>query len=119
MIVRPSKGVHIVVARDRIESDYALILPTEKSVLFVLPWGRQWIIGTTDTDWHYDLDHPAATHADIQYLLEHANKVLAEPLRSKTSSPCTSACDRCSAARRRRRRSCHAIMPCGAARRGS
>ncbi len=81
MIVRPSKGVHIVVARDRIKSDYALILPTEKSVLFVLPWGRQWIIGTTDTDWHYDLDHPAATHADIQYLLEHANKVLAEPLR--------------------------------------
>ncbi len=80
MIVRPSKGVHIVVPRDRIESEYALILPTEKSVLFVLPWGEHWIIGTTDTDWHFGLDHPSATHADIQYLLEHANQVLKEPL---------------------------------------
>jgi glycerol-3-phosphate dehydrogenase len=81
MIVRPSKGVHIVVPRARIESDYALILPTEKSVLFVLPWGDRWIIGTTDTDWHYGLEHPAATHADIQYLLEHVNAVLRDPLR--------------------------------------
>ena len=39
LMVRPSKGVHIVVPRARIRSDYALILPTEKSVLFVLPWG--------------------------------------------------------------------------------
>ena len=37
--VSPSKGVHIVVPRDRIDSRLALILPTEKSVLFVLPWG--------------------------------------------------------------------------------
>ena len=78
--VRPSKGVHIVVPRALIQSDYALILPTEKSVLFVLPWGEQWIIGTTDTDWRFDLDHPAATHADIAYLLDHVNTVLRVPL---------------------------------------
>ena len=80
VIVRPSKGVHIVVPRDRIRSDMALILWTEKSVLFVLPWGEQWIIGTTDTDWGFDLDHPAATRADVDYLLDHANELLAEPL---------------------------------------
>jgi len=73
MIVRPSKGVHIVVPRDRIESEYALILPTEKSVLFVLPWGEHWIIGTTDTDWNLDKAHPAATRADIDYLLKEVN----------------------------------------------
>ena len=56
--VRPSKGVHIVVPKDRIDSDLALILTTEKSVLFVLPWGEQWIIGTTDTDYEFGLDHP-------------------------------------------------------------
>ena len=61
MIVRPSKGVHLVVRKDRIDSQYALILRTEKSVLFVLPWGDRWIIGTTDTDWEHGLDHPAAT----------------------------------------------------------
>jgi glycerol-3-phosphate dehydrogenase len=80
MIVRPSKGVHLVVPRDRIDSQYALILRTEKSVLFVLPWEDRWIIGTTDTDWNYGLDHPAATHADIEYLLEHVNEVLNDPL---------------------------------------
>ena len=40
LMVRPSKGIHLVVPRDRIESDCALILPTEKSVLFVLPGDR-------------------------------------------------------------------------------
>ena len=80
MTVRPSKGVHIVVPRDRIDSEYALILRTEKSVLFVLPWADRWIIGTTDTEWHHGLDHPAATHADIEYLLEHVNEALREPL---------------------------------------
>src|SRR5665647_240699 len=78
--VRTSKGVHLVVPKERIHSELALILPTEKSVLFVLPWGEQWIIGTTDTDWHYDLDHPAATRGDIDYLLEHVNMVLDDPL---------------------------------------
>ena len=78
--VRPSKGVHIVVPKDRIDSSYALILPTERSVLFVLPWGDEWIIGTTDTEWRFGLDHPSATHSDIAYLLRHVNAVLREPL---------------------------------------
>ncbi len=69
--VRASKGVHIVVPRDRIVSEVAIILRTEKSVLFVIPWGTHWIIGTTDTDWNLDLAHPAATKADIDYILEH------------------------------------------------
>ncbi|MEV4731697.1 glycerol-3-phosphate dehydrogenase [Saccharopolyspora sp. NPDC049426] len=78
--VRSSKGVHIVVPRDRIVAETGMILRTEKSVLFVIPWGNHWIIGTTDTDWHLDLAHPSATKADIDYLLEHVNSVLATPL---------------------------------------
>lgn len=78
--VRASKGVHIVVPRDRIVSEVAIILRTEKSVLFVIPWGTHWIIGTTDTDWNLDLAHPAATKADIDYILGHVNTVLATPL---------------------------------------
>jgi len=78
--VRPSKGIHLVVPRERIESAYALILPTEKSVLFVLPWDEHWIIGTTDTARSLHLDHPAANSADIEYLLDHVNAVLARPL---------------------------------------
>jgi len=78
--VRASKGVHLVVGRDKIASEAAMILRTEKSVLFIIPWGGHWIIGTTDTDWNLDLAHPAATKADIDYLLGHVNKVLAAPL---------------------------------------
>ncbi|AKK26560.1 glycerol-3-phosphate dehydrogenase/oxidase [Mycobacterium sp. EPa45] len=78
--VRASKGVHVVVPRDRVVSEVAIILRTEKSVLFVIPWGTHWIIGTTDTDWNLDLAHPAATKADIDYILGTVNKVLATPL---------------------------------------
>jgi glycerol-3-phosphate dehydrogenase len=78
--VRASKGVHIVVARDRINSEVGLILRTEKSVLFVIPWGTHWIIGTTDTDWSLDKAHPAASRSDIDYILDHVNKVLNVPL---------------------------------------
>ena len=78
--VRASKGIHLVVPRDRFRSKYGLLLRTEKSVLFVIPWGRHWLIGTTDTDWKLDLAHPAATAADIEYLLGHVNRVLKTPL---------------------------------------
>jgi glycerol-3-phosphate dehydrogenase len=78
--VQASKGVHLVVPRDRIPSTTGIILRTEKSVLFVIPWGRHWIVGTTDTAWSYDKAHPAATAADIDYVLDHVNAVLTTPL---------------------------------------
>ncbi len=78
--VRASKGVHIVVPRDRIAAEVGLILRTEKSVLFVIPWGSHWIIGTTDTDWELDKAHPAASRTDIDYILDHVNAVLTTPL---------------------------------------
>jgi glycerol-3-phosphate dehydrogenase len=78
--VRASKGIHLVVPRDRFQSTVGLILRTEKSVLFVIPWGRHWIIGTTDTDWNLDKAHPAASSRDIDYVLERVNRVLKRPL---------------------------------------
>jgi glycerol-3-phosphate dehydrogenase len=78
--VRASKGIHLVVPRDRVHSDTGLILRTESSVLFVIPWGRHWLIGTTDTDWNLDLAHPAASAKDIQYVLDQVNSVLRTPL---------------------------------------
>lgn len=80
MRVRASKGIHIVVPRSRIRSETAVILRTEKSVLFLIPWGDRWVIGTTDTDWTYDLDHPAASRTDIDYVLEWANSMLSDKL---------------------------------------
>ncbi|WP_258724450.1 glycerol-3-phosphate dehydrogenase/oxidase [Cellulomonas sp. NS3] len=78
--VLASKGIHIVVPRSRIAGDTGLILQTEKSVLFIIPWSRYWVIGTTDTPWEQDLVHPVATSADIDYVIEHANEVLSRPI---------------------------------------
>jgi glycerol-3-phosphate dehydrogenase len=78
--VQASKGVHLVVPRDRIRSDSGVITRTETSVLFVIPWGRHWIVGTTDTAWDLDKAHPAASRADIDYLLGQLNAILREPL---------------------------------------
>jgi glycerol-3-phosphate dehydrogenase len=78
--VRASKGIHLVVPRNRINSATGIITRTEKSLLFIIPWGSHWIIGTTDTDWNLDLAHPAASRTDIDYVLDHANRLLADPL---------------------------------------
>ncbi len=78
--VRASKGIHVLVPRHRVRSGTAMILRTEKSVLFLIPWGDRWIIGTTDTDWNYDLDHPSASASDVRYVLKWANSVLKDPL---------------------------------------
>ncbi|MGQ0630845.1 MAG: glycerol-3-phosphate dehydrogenase/oxidase [Sporichthyaceae bacterium] len=78
--VRASKGVHLVVPRDRIHSSTGFITRTSNSVLFVIPWKRHWIVGTTDTDWDLDKAHPAASAKDIDYLLAQANTWLARPL---------------------------------------
>ena len=78
--VRAAKGVHIVVPRACIDSDSGIVLRTPRSVLFIIPWGAHWLIGTTDTDWDYDRAHPAASQADIDYILEQANVALERPL---------------------------------------
>jgi glycerol-3-phosphate dehydrogenase len=78
--VRASKGVHLVVPRDRIHASTGIIVRTPLSVLFVIPWGRHWIIGTTDTDWSLDKAHPAASRSDIDYVLAQVNRVLRVPL---------------------------------------
>jgi glycerol-3-phosphate dehydrogenase len=87
--VRASKGVHLVLPRSAIDvseltaagaAQAGLILRTPTSVLFVIPWGDRWIVGTTDTPWRLDRDHPAASSADIGYLLDQVNRVLVRPV---------------------------------------
>ena len=79
--VLTSKGIHIVVPKEAIDAETGIFLRTEKSVLFIIPWPRYWVIGTTDTPWTEDVSKPVATAADVDYLLAHANEVLSRPLR--------------------------------------
>ena len=78
--VRMSKGVHLVVPRSAIDSETGMIIRTERSVLFLIPSGDRWIVGTTDTDWSGDPASVVASEADVSYLLGCANRVLARPL---------------------------------------
>ena len=79
--VRMSKGVHLVMPRSAIDAHTGMIIRTEKSVLFFIPWGDdRWIVGTTDTDWTGDRAEPAAATDDVDYILAQANRVLAKPV---------------------------------------
>jgi glycerol-3-phosphate dehydrogenase len=82
--VRASKGVHVVVPRDRIHADAAFVVRAERDpMIFVRPWngGRHWMFGTTDTPWELGLDEPVVTGEDVDYLLRNVNRVLESPLR--------------------------------------
>jgi len=74
--VAMSKGVHIVLPGDAIKSQDGIILKTPVSVLFLIPWGDKWIVGTTDTPYDGNRANPRATQEDVQYILDQANRVL-------------------------------------------
>jgi glycerol-3-phosphate dehydrogenase len=78
--VVPSIGAHIVVPRSRLDLGTAVIARTPSSVLFMLPWGEHWLVGTTDTEWTGDRDDPRALPQDVDYLLDQANRWLVRPL---------------------------------------
>lgn len=76
--VEPSKGVHLVLAREDLQlGDNAIVLPEteDKRILFIVPWGSRAIFGTTDTG-SGDLDHPRASQDDVNYLLKYLNRYL-------------------------------------------
>ena len=80
--VTMSKGAHIVLPGSAIKSDAGIILKTPISVLFIIPWGDKWIVGTTDTPYEGDRAEPFATREDVQYILEQANRVLEPKLQA-------------------------------------
>jgi len=76
--IEPSKGIHLVVDRERLRiSDTAVVLPETEDgrILYVIPWQSRAIIGTTDTG-SGNLDDPQAGPEDIAYLIRHINQYL-------------------------------------------
>jgi glycerol-3-phosphate dehydrogenase len=74
-MVRPTKGVHVVVPRERLPVSHAVVMasPMDGRVVFALPWEESTAIGTTDTDFHGGPDDVTAEAADVRYLLETTN----------------------------------------------
>jgi glycerol-3-phosphate dehydrogenase len=73
-MLRPTKGVHLVIHRERLCSGHAVVFdsPRDARHVFLIPWGDFALIGTTDTDYSGDLDNPPASADDVAYLLDAA-----------------------------------------------
>lgn len=72
--LRPTKGTHILVDRERLPAHHAVVMAThDKRITFTIPWAKRTVIGTTDTDYEGDLDRVVASGADVDYLLRTAN----------------------------------------------
>lgn len=78
--VQASKGVHLMIPKDKIDASISMFIRAEDSVLFVREWFGHWLVGTTDTAYTWELDHPAVTSTDVEYLLRNLNSILDTPL---------------------------------------
>ena len=73
-LVRPSRGVHLVVSRDFMPTDSAMMIPKTRDgrVLFIVPWLGHLILGTTDTPVDAASREPHADTADVDFILSEA-----------------------------------------------
>ncbi len=80
--IRPAKGVHISVSRDKLPCDIAAVLPvpSDRRSVFVVPWGDEVYVGTTDTDYSGSLDDPRCEPEDVEYVLQAVNAWVTRPL---------------------------------------
>jgi glycerol-3-phosphate dehydrogenase len=74
-VLRRTKGVHVVLPRERLPLARAitLISPVDGRVMFALPWRDRSVLGTTDTDFAGTADEVAADAADVKYLCDSGN----------------------------------------------
>jgi glycerol-3-phosphate dehydrogenase len=76
-MIRPTKGVHIVVNREVLPVNHAVIVPQPNDaqrVVFAVPWGEQTYVGTTDTDYAGDPGRVVADRDDVDYIIEAINQ---------------------------------------------
>jgi glycerol-3-phosphate dehydrogenase len=80
--IRPAKGIHITVPAEAFPCDIAAVIPVREDhrSIFVVSWGDQVYLGTTDTEWNGPLDDPDCLPEDIDYILSAANAVTTRPI---------------------------------------
>ena len=71
-IIRPSQGVHVVLPREFLPGDTALIVPktSDGRVLFLIPWHDHVVVGTTDTAIDDVPLEPTAQSDEVKFLLK-------------------------------------------------
>lgn len=79
-MVRPSQGVHIVLDKDFLPGDDALMIPktTDGRVLFAVPWHDKVVVGTTDTPLDEHSLEPKALDEEVEFILKTAANYLSK-----------------------------------------
>jgi glycerol-3-phosphate dehydrogenase len=83
-LIRPSQGVHIILDKDFLKGDSAIMIPktSDGRVLFAVPWHDRVVVGTTDTPLDESSLEPRALEEEIEFILTTAKKYLTrEPVR--------------------------------------
>ncbi len=88
--LRLSKGIHLVVDRQRLPVRADAVVVTEgKRILFVIPWGERVIVGTTDTDYQAAPENVGVDSSDVDYLLRSVNDYFPQiALRARDAVSC-------------------------------
>lgn len=76
--LRLTKGVHLVVDRDRLPVPDAVVMTEGSRILFAIPWGERVILGTTDTDYDGAIEDVKTDPKDARYILEVVNGAFPE-----------------------------------------
>jgi len=72
VMVRPTKGVHLVFPDLGLKTAFILSAPGDNRIFFVIPWCNRTLIGTTDTDYQDDPDRIVVREDDIDYIINAA-----------------------------------------------
>jgi len=88
-MVQPSQGIHLVLDRSFLQSDYAMMIPEtdDGRVLFAVPWHDKVVVGTTDTVREKTELEPQALEEEIEFILKTAGRYMnRKPQRSDVLS---------------------------------
>ena len=82
-VVKPSQGIHLVLAQDFLKGEEALMIPktSDGRVLFAVPWHNRVVVGTTDVEKQHAELEPHAEEVEIDYILETARLYMEDPPR--------------------------------------
>ena len=77
-LVRPSQGVHLVLDKSFLQSDYAIMIPKtdDGRVLFAVPWHNKVVVGTTDTLRDRAEFEPIALESEVEFILNTAGRYM-------------------------------------------
>ncbi|MEA3460617.1 MAG: glycerol-3-phosphate dehydrogenase/oxidase [Bacteroidota bacterium] len=80
-VVKPSQGIHLVMASDFLKGEEALMIPktSDGRVLFAVPWHNRVVVGTTDVEKQHPELEPLAEEVEVEYILETARLYMENP----------------------------------------